>query len=266
MSDDPRRPARDGHPRRAIRDGPRRPARRPSPIPRDYDTRARRRRRDIVELFVERVGDYRATVHRDDGRRAAGGHRRRPRRAAASTRLAVPAGVPDAWLAATERRRASATTRRCRIADLDALDGVITGCAVAIAETGTIVLDGGPDQGRRALSLLPDLHVCVVLAEPGRRAACPRRSPGSTRPAADLDQRAVGDERHRAPAGRGRPRPAPPRGHRRRGLIGRDRVPTPLAVIDLQREARRRDGADDPQAHVARTVHQRQATVGDRQP
>ena len=48
--------------------------------------------------------------------------------------------------------------------DLDMLDGVITGCAVAIAETGTIVLDGGAGQGRRALSLLPDLHVCVVLA------------------------------------------------------------------------------------------------------
>ena len=47
-------------------------------------------------------------------------------------------------------------------ADLDGLDGVVTGCAVAIAETGTIVLDAGPDQGRRALSLLPDLHVCVV--------------------------------------------------------------------------------------------------------
>ena len=49
-------------------------------------------------------------------------------------------------------------------ADLDALDGVVTGCAIAIAETGTIVLDAGPDQGRRAISLLPDLHVCVVMA------------------------------------------------------------------------------------------------------
>jgi L-lactate dehydrogenase complex protein LldG len=47
--------------------------------------------------------------------------------------------------------------------DLDRLDGVITGCAVGIAETGTIVLDASPDQGRRAISLLPDLHVCVVL-------------------------------------------------------------------------------------------------------
>ena len=50
-------------------------------------------------------------------------------------------------------------------AELDELDGAITGCAVAIAETGTFVLDGGAGQGRRALSLVPDLHVCVVRAE-----------------------------------------------------------------------------------------------------
>ena len=117
---------------------------------------------DIAELFVERVSDYRATVHRTT---AAG----LPATIAAvlaargRTRLAVPAGIPDAWLAGIDVERVGddppLTSR-----DLDALDGVITGCAVAIAETGTIVLDGGPDQGRRALSLLPDLHVCVVMA------------------------------------------------------------------------------------------------------
>ncbi len=48
--------------------------------------------------------------------------------------------------------------------DLDALDGVITGAAVAIAETGTIVLDGSPDQGRRAITLVPDYHLCIVHA------------------------------------------------------------------------------------------------------
>ena len=45
---------------------------------------------------------------------------------------------------------------------LDELDGSLTACAVAVAETGTFVLDGGPGQGRRALTLVPDLHICVV--------------------------------------------------------------------------------------------------------
>jgi L-lactate dehydrogenase complex protein LldG len=49
--------------------------------------------------------------------------------------------------------------------ELDRLDGALTGCALAIAETGTVVLDGGPGQGRRALTLVPDLHLCVVEEE-----------------------------------------------------------------------------------------------------
>ena len=47
---------------------------------------------------------------------------------------------------------------------LDQLDGVLTGCALAIAETGTVVLDGGERSGRRALTLVPDFHVCLVEA------------------------------------------------------------------------------------------------------
>src|SRR5439155_17716058 len=49
--------------------------------------------------------------------------------------------------------------------ELDARDGVLTGCTVAIAETGTLVLPGGPTEGRRALTLVPDLHICVVGAD-----------------------------------------------------------------------------------------------------
>jgi L-lactate dehydrogenase complex protein LldG len=49
--------------------------------------------------------------------------------------------------------------------DLDALDGVVTGAAVAVAETGTIVLTGSPDQGRRAITLVPDYHLCIVRAD-----------------------------------------------------------------------------------------------------
>jgi len=129
-------------------------------IPRDYE-RSLPSGTDIAELFVERVSDYRATVQRTTAPEL-------PAAIAAvltthrATRLAVPAGVPDDWLAVSKVERVG-DDPPLSYADLDRLDGVITGCAVAIAETGTIILDAGPDQGRRALSLLPDLHVCVVL-------------------------------------------------------------------------------------------------------
>jgi len=130
-------------------------------IPRDYEG-ALPPPTAIAELFVERVRDYRATVHRTTAAdlptalaNVLKGH--------GATRLAVPAGIPEAWLAASPIERVVDHPPLAHH-DLDRVDGVITGCAVAIAETGTIVLDAGPDQGRRALSLLPDLHVCVVMA------------------------------------------------------------------------------------------------------
>lgn len=107
---------------------------------------------DLLGLFVERVADYRATVVRCsvDGLEAA-------LAAAVTGRVVVPAGFRWAVPGAVPDESLSH-------ADLDALDGVVTTATVGIAETGTIVLDHGPGQGRRALSLVPDLHVCVVLA------------------------------------------------------------------------------------------------------
>jgi L-lactate dehydrogenase complex protein LldG len=130
-------------------------------IPRDYE-RALAPATEIADLFAERVSDYRATVHRT----AAGGLAATIASvltARGATRLVVPGGIPDAWLADARIDRV-VDDPPLAFGDLDKLDGVITGCAVAIAETGTIVLAGGSDQGRRALSLLPDLHVCVVMA------------------------------------------------------------------------------------------------------
>ena len=193
----------------------------PSPVevPRDY-RRSIPADVDVVERFAERVADYRATVHRSTGSDLAATVAAALARRGAR-RLVVPAGVPEAWLEAADIERLADDPPLSK-ADLDAADGVITGCAVAIAETGTIVLDAGPGQGRRVLSLLPDYHLCVVEAAHDRR-----ERPGGPRaarpaPAADVDQRPVGDERHRAPAGRGRPRPAESRGRDR--LAERRRV------------------------------------------
>jgi L-lactate dehydrogenase complex protein LldG len=109
-----------------------------------------------LELFVERLEDYRATVHRvGPGDVAATVHR------LATGRVVVPAGFPEAWLPGVDVVRDLPSMSP---AELDRLDGVVTTCALAVAETGTIVLDGGPGQGRRALSLVPDHHVVVVAA------------------------------------------------------------------------------------------------------
>ncbi|MGQ4425816.1 lactate utilization protein C, partial [Streptomyces violaceoruber] len=72
-----------------------------------------------------------------------------------------PPGLPPHWLAAVDATRVhdrAASTPQ----ELDGVDSVVTGCAVAVAETGTIVLDGSPDQGRRRITLVPDHHICVV--------------------------------------------------------------------------------------------------------
>ncbi|MEU7883659.1 LutC/YkgG family protein [Microbispora bryophytorum] len=115
-----------------------------------------------IRLFEERVRDYRAVVHLVDEAGV-------PERVALSLagrgvrRVVVPAGFPPRWLAAADVE-AVADDPPLSAADLDAVDGVLTTCAVAIAETGTIVLDTGPGQGRRALTLVPDYHLCVVRA------------------------------------------------------------------------------------------------------
>ncbi|MEV7773609.1 LUD domain-containing protein [Kitasatospora sp. NPDC086791] len=134
------------------------------PLPRDYltahvppdDPAA------LVDLLHRNLADYRALVHRcredELPQRIAGLLAGR-----GSRTVAVPDGLPAGWLAAA----ASAVELvpdhgTLTAARLDAVDSVVTGCRLAVAETGTIVLDAGPGQGRRLLSLVPDHHVCVV--------------------------------------------------------------------------------------------------------
>ncbi|MFN2490362.1 MAG: lactate utilization protein C [Actinomycetota bacterium] len=115
----------------------------------------------LVALFAERIAEYRVTVHRIAAAELADTIRQRCR-ARAVARLVLPADLPDDWIpAGIEALRDDGLTD----GELDSADGVLTGCAVAIAQTGTIVLDGGPGQGRRALTLVPDYHLCVVRSD-----------------------------------------------------------------------------------------------------
>jgi L-lactate dehydrogenase complex protein LldG len=126
----------------------------PPTIPRDYLRRGSQR--DVVEAFANRVRDYRATVVRTENAKHAIESALTAQRA---RRIAVPGDLP------ARLRPANAAVFRDRglsPRQLDRLDGALTTCAVACALTGTIALDGGPGQGRRALTLVPDLHVCVV--------------------------------------------------------------------------------------------------------
>ncbi len=118
---------------------------------------------DIIALFAERVADYKARVTQVRMTDLAVAIDQSLRRRDAN-RVAIPPGLPPAWLAKSAAEWIRDEPPLSHTA-LDELDGVITGCAVGIAETGTIVLDAGPGQGRRVLSLLPDYHLCVVMSE-----------------------------------------------------------------------------------------------------
>lgn len=131
-------------------------------VSRDYRRAGAVRLDDPVGLLEERLVDYRAAVRRCAlGEVAACIAATLEDRGA--ERVVVPAAFPDPWLAGVPVAVRDEPTLSA--ADLDAVDGVVTTCAVAIATTGTIVLDAGPGQGRRALTLVPDYHLAVVRAE-----------------------------------------------------------------------------------------------------
>ncbi|GHD17243.1 LutC/YkgG family protein [Nocardiopsis kunsanensis] len=118
-----------------------------------------------LEVLVDRLEEYRALVHRVRPEELAGQVAAVLERRGAR-RVVVPSGVPGAWLAETDVERVPDSRQDPRSpGELDAVDGAVTGCAVAVAETGTIVLDGSPDQGRRSVTLIPDHHLCVVRAD-----------------------------------------------------------------------------------------------------
>jgi L-lactate dehydrogenase complex protein LldG len=124
----------------------------PEPVARTYRRHGARSHPEQIALFCERVGDYRATV-----RRVAASRLPEAIGELAPGRIGIPGGLPLEWRPDGAVEDHGLTPR-----ELDALDGVVTGCTLAIAETGTLVLSGGASEGRRALTLVPDLHLCVV--------------------------------------------------------------------------------------------------------
>ncbi|MEE1622718.1 LutC/YkgG family protein [Zafaria sp. Z1313] len=147
--------------RGALKDAPKAP-----PIPQthrlkgDLDTEA------LIEQHVDRLLDYKAGVRTIDASAL-------PETLAdllsGATSYVVPPGLEPAWLdhpalANDSRRRTDSIEAPLTLAELDATAAVLTSSTVSVAESGTIVLDGDPDQGRRAISLIPDHHICVVAA------------------------------------------------------------------------------------------------------
>lgn len=131
-------------------------------IARTYAQRSAMGRHELLELFADRLIEYDAGVYRVAADAVTAtiaevlAQRQRGKRG-----LAVPAGVPVEWLPEgfvfSEADRYSAE-------QLDKVEGILSGCTVAIAETGSIVLQNAPAQGPRKLSLVPDYHLCVVFA------------------------------------------------------------------------------------------------------
>jgi L-lactate dehydrogenase complex protein LldG len=121
----------------------------------------------LTELLIYRLMDYRALVRQcsedDLGTTIAQALAER-----GADTIGAAAGLDPSWtanLSVTVLTDAALPDDQLSVPQLEAVDGVITSCAVAIAETGTLILDGSPGQGRRVLTLIPDYHLCVVLPD-----------------------------------------------------------------------------------------------------
>ncbi|CAN5170153.1 LUD domain-containing protein [soil metagenome] len=143
-------------------------ARPPGPVPRDSRLAGALSPAELLDLLTDRLVDYKAGVHRTDEAGLASAVATAvkagllPAGSGGHPRLVVPPGLAPAWTAGLDAD--VVVDDGLSALELDALQGVVTAASVAVAETGTFVLDGSPDQGRRAITLVPDLHVCVLFA------------------------------------------------------------------------------------------------------
>ena len=136
-------------------------------ISRDYRTTSDSETAQLTALLIDRLVDYRALVRESSADDLAATIDAALTERGAR-RVVAPAGLDPSWtanLAAEVLADGAVGDDQLSVSQLDVADGVITGCAVAIAETGTLILDGSAGQGRRILTLIPDYHLCVVFPD-----------------------------------------------------------------------------------------------------
>ena len=136
-------------------------------ISRDYRTTSDSETAQLTALLIDRLVDYRALVRESSADDLAATIDAALTERGAR-RVVAPAGLDPSWtanLAAEVLADGAVGDDQLSVSQLDVADGVITGCAMAIAETGTLILDGSAGQGRRILTLIPDYHLCVVFPD-----------------------------------------------------------------------------------------------------
>jgi L-lactate dehydrogenase complex protein LldG len=147
--------------RRATRDVPEGERPEDATVERGYRKEDTAAREEIVERFAKSVAEYEATARRVTSDELSGAIEVALARRGVK-RLVIPPYLPEEWIPEGIETLRDAARPRLTNEELDTSDGVLTGCALGIAQTGTIVLDSRRAQGRRALTLLPDYHLCVV--------------------------------------------------------------------------------------------------------
>lgn len=130
-------------------------------VSREYHKKGNGKREDIIALFAQRVSEYEAKVFRINSSQL------KEKIYESCTRehvvkLVIPSGIPKNLLPGGVEFLRDDDSQPLTYQELDTSNGVLTYCALAVAQTGTIFLDGGIGQGRRALTLLPDYHLCIV--------------------------------------------------------------------------------------------------------
>jgi L-lactate dehydrogenase complex protein LldG len=136
-------------------------------IAREYLTTSDSSAEALTELLIDRLVDYRALVRPCSADDLAATIAAALAERGAYTVVAA-AGLDPSWttnLSLNVLIDGLSEGDHLSVSELDAVDGVITSCAVAVAETGTLILDGSPGQGRRVVTLIPDYHLCVVISD-----------------------------------------------------------------------------------------------------